>query len=466
MEKLSEEIEIIPGEKIEPTEEKDTSPKTNTIGEINPEDTDYSVNTIEIKGDDIIDDLNSLPIKKLEVDEIITTLDRKTPTTKNIEPKIIEQNSNIIKKQILEKSLAKKQYQQEEEIEPEEKTLNKTPIEILKEEVSETPEKKELLKGDKKEDTKTSIKKEEIESPKKEGFNSLIKTVRTYQDDVIKTMKEQKTSLTKMVVAEKKKQEKTGIKIKKESGSKKKIMFITTILISIVIVGGLVGFYFFKESQPKIPPTIKELQIPNFIFPNYVKEIYLSRLNRDKIIENLELEKTSISIPLSSIIQLYLTKEDQTKQFIIEETEGNKLLITTDVFFNTIGTKTPPILTRSLSSDFMFGYHSSLGNNPFLFFNVKSYNNAFSGMLEWENTILKDLSPIFTKEGSKIDLENKNFKDIIISNKDVRAILGTDGKIEFAYSFPNKETLVIINNETTFQELLRRIINASLERKN
>ena len=86
-------------------------------------------------------------------------------------------------------------------------------------------------------------------------------------------------------------------------------------------------------------------------------------------------------------------------------------------------------------------------------------------MLEWEKTILKDLSPTFIKDDSEVVLERKDFQDIVIVNKDVRAILNSSGKIEFAYAFPDKETLVIINNETTFQELLRRITNAKLERR-
>ncbi|MBU1558078.1 hypothetical protein KKC45_03895 [Patescibacteria group bacterium] len=460
------EVEILPNDEIDSSLEKkdDLEPIDSIL------DTDAPGSTIDINDDDIIDGLEISPVIKQTKENL---------TTENIS----EKKDNVLKKSFIINPEPKTEEQAEapklstEKISPEKKEEPKktTPIISIKKESEKIPSEK--------------IKEEEIKNPfptkeapqtetktnpvQKENFlntinqekKSLTKTVRTYQDDVVKTMKEQKTSLTKMVIAEQKKNDSSTKKTKKTGLLKNKKIISIIIIVPIVIVSALAGFYFLSEKEPEGPIVVTELQIPTFIFPNYTREIFLTRLTRNKIIEALESEKESISIQLGSIIQLFLTKEDQTKQYVIKEVDGNKLLITTEVFFDTIGAKAPATLTRSLSSDFMFGYHSSLGNNPFLVFKVKSYSNAFSGMLEWEKTILKDLSPIFIKEGSIIDLESKEFQDIILINKDVRAILNSSGKIEFAYAFPNKETLVIINNETTFQELSRRIINANLERK-
>ena len=113
----------------------------------------------------------------------------------------------------------------------------------------------------------------------------------------------------------------------------------------------------------------------------------------------------------------------------------------------------------------MFGFHSSLGNNPFLIMKINSFETAFAGMLEWEKDILDDIFPIFRKEVSKIDIStNPKFEDIVISNKDVRAILNDEGGLEFAYSFADKDTLIMINNETTLQEIFRRLRTSKLER--
>jgi len=299
---------------------------------------------------------------------------------------------------------------------------------------------------------------------KEKQKKSFMKTIRTYQSDVVETMKKQKTSLTSMVIAEKKKgrRKKSKNESKQKQNGKKILSVIMTLLI--IIVAGL-AVYFIIKQKSAVPQTVSELSIPSFIFSDYTRELYLNRVRREDIISGLEKEKKEISIPLGDVLQLYLTTKDNSKQFVIKNTNGYKLLVTTESYFDGIEANVPPSLIRSLSSNFIIGYHSSLGNNPFLVFKVKSYNSAFAGMLKWEKTMYRDLAPVFVRDNSKIKLDNNNFEDIVIANKDVRAILNDEGKIELAYSFPNPNTLVIVNNETTLREMFRRITNSQLERK-
>lgn len=300
--------------------------------------------------------------------------------------------------------------------------------------------------------------------------NYPLQTIRTYKGDVADILKNQKTSITDIVVAEKKREEKEPKNIQQKiSNSKKRSLKSFLILFVFIFTLGIIGLiinYIINKNINNSPIEITEFKIPTFIFPNFQREVLLSGLKKDKVFEEINIVKNDINIPLGSIIQLYLTNNDPTKNFVVEQTEGNKLLITTESFFKAIETKTPASLTRAMEPDFMFGYHSSLENSPFLVFKIKSYENSFAGMLAWEKTIMNDLNLLFKKDGSTIDILNSKFEDIIIENKDVRAVLNTSGKIEFAYSFPNKETLIIINNETTLKEIYRRIIMVSLERKN
>ena len=309
-------------------------------------------------------------------------------------------------------------------------------------------------------------KKEEIRDDLEEKeAGSLMKTIRTYKSDVVEEMKKQKSSLTSMVLAEKDKQQKQGKFVPKVKPNKK--IFILLGGTFLILVIGFVGYSFVKPN-PNTGSENQEItiqQISTLILPNYKREIYVDRVKRDNIINALQKEKQETSIPLGYVIQFFLTTEDKTKSFVIEDEPDYKLLITTESFFDGIESKIPNSLIRNLEQEFIIGYHSSLGNNPFLILKVKSYNNVFAGMLEWEKTMYRDLSPVFVKDDSKISLDNNPFQDIVVSNRDVRAILNSSGKIEFAYSFPNPETLIITNNETTLQELYRRVTNARLERK-
>lgn len=303
-----------------------------------------------------------------------------------------------------------------------------------------------------------------IEDVSKKENEPIVKTIRTYKMDVANILKNKKTSLTSMVLSER---DKKGIKDPQvESWYKnidfKKVAIGASILLVVGVGFATVNWY---NNRDITPIEITELKIPTFIFPNYQREVFINAFRRDSLIEGIKTENLDISIPLGSIMQLFLTTEDKSKQFVVEQTKGNKLLITTESFFETLEVFPPSSLLRALESDFMLGYHSSLGNNPFLLFKVKSYENSFAGMLAWEKTILDNLSFLFKKESSQISVSDKRFKDIVLANKDVRAVLDDKGKIYFAYSFPNKDNLVITNNETTLQEIYRRINTASLERK-
>src|SRR3989344_189616 len=303
------------------------------------------------------------------------------------------------------------------------------------------------------------------EEKKDNEDESSMKLVRTYQADVVETMKKQKSSLTSMVLAEKEKKQgqTTTPKTPKKILDKKIIILIASIVIIFVV--GYFGYQMVKPNSPEIT-EITEQKISTLILPNYKRELYVDRIKRDNIINALKQQDSETSIPLGYVIQFYLTTEDASKSFIIEGESDYKLLVTTESFFDGIEAKIPDSLIRNLGQDFIIGYHSSLGNNPFLILEVKSYNNAFAGMLDWEKTMFRDLSPTFVRQDSSISLDNNPFKDIVVSNKDVRAILNEKGKIELAYSFPNPETLIIANNETTLQEIYRRVTNARLERKN
>lgn len=321
------------------------------------------------------------------------------------------------------------------------------------------PEKKEE-KTEKKDEIKIQKREREIGviiPPREEAKQNMKKTFHTFKDDVADILQSQKVSVTKIVAAEQDKKTTT------ERPSKNKKNILITVFLVLILSGlGAGGYFGVQKIINKKPPEITELKIPIFIFPDYQREVYLKSTKKITIVSEIQKQNEQTNIPLGQIIQLFFTTDDSSGQFVVEKTTGSKLIITTDTLLKSLETKAPSLLIRSLYPDFVFGFHSSLGNNPFFVFKSNSRENTFAGMLEWENTILDDLEPIFGNVGES----TKQFKDIIIANKDTRAILDSTGKIKFVYSLPNKDTLVIANNETTLKEIFRRLTTASLERKN
>ncbi len=389
--------------------------------------------------------LSDLPVsKKTEIEEVQKIEEQKTPIQK-------------IKEEALSNEAPKTQEVVRPPQTPKETQGFIKPSQPLKE---EAPKPQEIIKPS--QQPKTEVEEKTKEDNKKSG----IKTVRTFQEDVARMMKEQKTSLTKILTAEQKKNELTG-KIPTEKEENKNILKTILIILGTTAVVGLIGFtgfYYYNQQQNQIAQQITELQIPSFIFSNYQRELFFDSLNRDNVVNEIEKLKDEVSVPLGSIIQIYPTIEDKSQKFKIVGEDEFKLIVTAESFLNALDSRAPAVLKRALMPDFIFGFHSSLGNNPFLLFKINSYNNAFAGMLDWEKNMISDLFPIFERYDSKIDKNNYAFQDIIVKNIDVRAILNQEGKIEFAYFFPDRETLAIVNNETTIQEIVRRVQASKLER--
>jgi hypothetical protein len=135
---------------------------------------------------------------------------------------------------------------------------------------------------------KTSIPLKNITNPKDP---LKLHSLRTYQGDVAKAIKSQKTSLVKMVIAEEDQR-----RTKKMSASirtpKNFWMFIISIVLVIFSVS-LIAASFVFFGQPGKDQINKPvvLQPDPLVNPNYLKEIYLtSNPNRKKIISSIQQE--------------------------------------------------------------------------------------------------------------------------------------------------------------------------------
>ena len=94
-------------------------------------------------------------------------------------------------------------------------------------------------------------------------------------------------------------------------------------------------------------------------------------------------------------------------------------------------------------------------------------------MLDWEDTMNKDLSPLFGDTLSEIATrgalqENPSaplfriftpriFNDVIVRNNDTRILRDDEGGIALIYGFPNVETIIVTTNENTFFEIFKRL---------
>jgi len=290
-------------------------------------------------------------------------------------------------------------------------------------------------------------------TPKEEKKKS---SIRTYQGDLSKIVKSGNLSTTKMVIEEENKRRRLFKKINTETKKNASLIIVSFILI----VAGITSFFLLNILKPTPVIKVQEVNLEPIIYTEYEKDLFFELPSKAKISKTIQNEVSQMNIPLGSMIQLYFTKRSSTAN----EEEMGKSLIEINQLTTLLDMRLPSTLLRFLEPNFSFGYHSATENSPFLIIRTRSFEDSFPEMLKWEETILEDLQSIFIEDNPVLSKDRLReniykFKDIVVKNKDVRAILDGGGKILFAYSFPDKETIVITTNKTTLQEVFERLSN-------
>lgn len=272
-----------------------------------------------------------------------------------------------------------------------------------------------------------------------------VPTVRTYERDLARVMKEKKGSVIGIAIAQQRDRESN---IREEEGVPEKNTLFLFFSVIAVVAGLLLLGYFFINTGGK-SETAGTLKINSLINAENQKEIKVDDLSQTKLIKAVTQELASSNLRLDTVLDLYFT----------ETTSGAKQKITTEQFFSLLGSRIPPVLLRSLGDNFMFGIHVFNGNQPFIVLKTDFYENAFLGLLKWEDSMTSDLLPLF---GIKFDdtsryLIDKQFTDGTLKNIDVRKLVDKIGKTVIVYAIPNKETIVITTGEDTLSEVINRL---------
>ena len=150
--------------------------------------------------------------------------------------------------------------------------------------------------------------------------------------------------------------------------------------------------------------------------------------------------------------------------------EGGAAILSASRFLNLIEAEVGSAFLRSLDKNFFLGVHVFDGNQPVLIFKTDSYGEAFAGMLAWEKTIERDLSPLFDTQKSLSTSTTAAsflggqtpFKDIVVRNRDARAVFLTQEKTKLLWAIPDRKTIIIATNQNSLIEILSRLSASAL----
>ena len=302
-----------------------------------------------------------------------------------------------------------------------------------------------------------------------ERKNSSLKTVRTYRDDATSSIQDKNLSVVSIAAAESKKRSAQERHLQPEhmGESPTFLKSLTIVVVSLVlIVSGIAVSTFFYKAFKEGSGIAARKEITSLIFADVQKEIDISELSRAPLLARLNSERLEVNTTLGGIAHLLLTEKGLNS---LQRT------VSSERFLRRVSSNIPDRLIRSLDDEFMLGIHVLGKNHPFLVFKTSSFENAFASMLDWEETMNEDLSPLFGDKLSEITARStaqaqgsstvppprifipRIFNDVIIRNNDTRILRDDRGDIALIYGFPRVDTIIVTTNENTFFEVFKRL---------
>ncbi len=285
------------------------------------------------------------------------------------------------------------------------------------------------------------------------------RAIRTYQSDVEELLSHEGGSLTKIAAIE---NEKRAPPVPFDGPEGPDLRETVLVISAVLIILGIltVGFiYYWEKGASSTKVTLPNN--PDIIVPDSVVDIDISGLTRDSLIAALNKDRIQTTATLGNVVEFRLVQGQGDAAPAITATD----------FLTALNASAPSALTRSLQSGFVFGINAQNINQPFLILKTDYYQNAFAGMLAWENTgLADDLGPLFfsanpaTETASTTGSGQATFGDAVFNNRDARVLKDGSGNIILLYSFPDKNTLVITTNPDTLNAVAAKIVAGQLVR--
>lgn len=339
-----------------------------------------------------------------------------------------------------------------------------------------------------------------------EKINDPLKKLRTYEEDVKNVVENENISTSKIMLAEQKKREQglaqSEAITKRKAGANKELLkksrlFLFSLVFLALGVGAVYAAIFYIKPMFDNDQALIVLDKATFIETEQRIGISTKGKNARQIISEIREYISQIEDTTGDIVELVLTKE-----VAIATEEGEVVEIqqlTSENFFLLLENQSEDFLTRALEPEIILGVHIQEKNEPFIIMRANSLDQSFAGMLEWEKRMVKDIRDIFFENlgssqnfpgeivevATTLDIATStdsiattteevmpteptydptNFRDLIISNKDIRAIFDSEGKLLFFYTFADNEHIILTTNRETLDVLIQKLNRAKLVR--
>lgn len=288
------------------------------------------------------------------------------------------------------------------------------------------------------------------------------KAIRTYESDVADVLAHKNISTARIVMDENKKQtgeDRIGSapmeeveKIQNNAEPSHILRKSIIALLSLILIGAGVGgaYYFYSISplaQTQTPQAPQPTGLSSIVPTDKQIIISIDNKNPNQIINLVKAEVEKNNDP-GTIKEIIFVKTSGTQKFRVTASEMVAIM----------NINAPDILLRALSDAWMLGIYTNSDNKKDVFIIATNnyFQNAFAGMLQWENVMPDDFKQYLFAGAQTYPILNGSFTDRIIKNKDVRKFVSTNNET-FIYSFIDNSRLVITGKESTLEAILGRL---------
>lgn len=325
----------------------------------------------------------------------------------------------------------------------------------------------EIADAKEKADKKIESLEERIRKQAPQKTSSVVRNIRTLKGDVEESIAMGKTTMVGIASSEARARslrDGVNVVISAVTSEKTKKISLYTVGFALIAIG-LAGLYYIYTIRQE-PGTIEVEKESSLVSVEKIKKIDISGLSAEKLRELLREETTNADEDLGTMVGIVLTKKTT-------DPNGKTTTqpITTQEFFTALNLNPPSRLSRALEPEFLFGVHIFDNNQAFLIFKTNSYENAFAGMLSWEDMVGRTVGSVlrspadFIRPGTTTAIFDKQpFSDVIFRNIDIRALKNSEDKNLIVYSFPARDTLIITTHVQTVSEVFNRLTSRRIVR--
>ncbi len=285
----------------------------------------------------------------------------------------------------------------------------------------------------------------ENQTPSENSTSSPLKQIRTFQGDVAEAISHQKESIYSIHEKERAGLRGMNVAQEEEMPQHKNILLLLLGSAVLITLTGFGGWYTYQEFVRKTSPPIITAPDSRFISTESSLVLNITPLNRETLL---------------SAIQHESAKTGELRHIILKDGESEHSTSTSPAtFFAKLESQAPGSLLRAFEPTFMLGL---LGESRFMIFRLRSFENAFAGMLAWEQNMAQDLKGLFVTY-ELAGFTPQPFKDVVYQNKDVRALMAQDKPV-LLYTFFDNQTLIITEDLETLNQLSERLLREKLSR--